>query len=310
VRFVVKNFFLVKRQRFTAESTEDTEKTEAQRKRASCEFVLMMNPYVLTTLLFYVASLALYIWNLREPSRAAGIGATLCLLGALGLHYMALLARSRLIHAVPYDDVYGSLSLFAWLLAATYLVLEAIHRQRSVGPFVLPIVIVVFLLAHASAAQPIKAPPAQGPLFAFHVTLNILAYSAFAISFVLSVIFLLQNRRLRGHRLGSVGWRFPALDVLERMTRSSVLIGCGSLAVGMTAGFIWAHRLQGRYWNGDPKVVITILILAAYVGYTLLAQTPAWRGARASVLCIFNFAFVIFSYSIVNRYLSHFHRYF
>jgi len=50
------------------------------------------------------------------------------------------------------------------------------------------------LLAHASEARPIKAPPAQGPLFAFHVTLNILAYSAFAISFVLSVIFLLQNR--------------------------------------------------------------------------------------------------------------------
>jgi len=27
-------------------------------------------------------------------------------------------------------------------------------------------------------------------------------------------------------------------------------------------------------------------------------------------LCIFNFMFVIFSYSIVNRYLSHFHQYF
>src|SRR4029077_6700346 len=213
----------------------------------------MTSPYVIATLLFYTASLALYIWNLREPSRAAGIGATSCLIVGLVLHYMALLARSRLIHAVPYDDLFGSLSLFAWLLAATYLVLEAIHRRQSVGSFVVPIMLVLFLLAHESEARPIKAPPAQGPLFAFHVTLNILAYSAFAISFVLSVIFLLQNRRLRDHKLGSVGWRFPALDVLERMARSSVLIGCGSLAAGMTAGFIWAHRLQGVYWSGDPK---------------------------------------------------------
>ena len=270
----------------------------------------MTNPYVLATLFFYSASLALYIWNLREPSRVAGIGATASLVGALGLHYLALLARSRAIHAVPYDDLFGSLSLFAWLLAATYLVLEAIHRRRAVGPFVLPIVLVVFVLAHASEAQPIKAPPAQGPLFAFHVTLNILAYSAFAISFVLSVIYLVQNRRLRVHKLGAVGWRFPALDDLERMARSSVLIGCGSLAAGMTAGFIWAHRLQGRYWDGDPKDIITILILALYVGYTLLARTATGRGARASAFCIFNFMFVIFSYSIVNRYLSHFHRYF
>ncbi len=269
-----------------------------------------MNSYVLATLCFYVISLGLYVWNLREPSRAAGLGATACLVGGLVLHYFALLDRSRAIHAVPYDDLFGSLSLFAWLLAATYLVLEAIHRHRTVGPFVLPVVVVVFLLAHAPVARPVNAPPAQGPLFAFHVTLNILAYSAFAISFVLSIIFLVQNRRLRDHSLGAVGWRFPALNVLDRMTRSSVLIGCASLAAGMTAGLIWAHRLQGRYWDGDPKVIITVLILAVYLAYALLARTAAWRGARASMLCILNFMIVIFSYSVVNRYLSHFHRYF
>ncbi len=270
----------------------------------------MTSPYVIATLFFYAASLALYVWNLREPSLPAGIGATSCLVIGLGLHYLALMARSRLIHAVPYDDLFGSLSLFAWLLAATYLCLEAIHRRRAVGPFVLPIVLGVFLLAHLPEARPVKAPPAQGALFAFHVTLNILAYSAFAISFVLSIIFLVQNRRLREHRLGAVGWRFPALDVLERMTRSSVLIGCVSLVAGMSAGFILTYREKGLYWNNDPKVIVTVLILLTYVGYVLLSQTSAGRGARASKLCIINFVIVIFSYIIVGPYLSHFHRYF
>ncbi len=124
------------------------------------------------------------------------------------------------------------LSLFAWLLAATYLCLEAIHRRRAGRPVCVADCTWqrVFLLAHLPEARPVKAPPAQGPLFAFHVTLNILAYSAFALSFVLSIIFLIQNGRLRAHKLGTVGWQFPALDVLERMTRSSVLIGCASLA--------------------------------------------------------------------------------
>jgi len=270
----------------------------------------MMTLFVYAALLLYVVSFSLYIWNLREPSKFAGIGATATLIVALILHYYALLDRSRLIHAVPYDDVYGSLSLFSWLLGATYLVLEAIHRRRSVGAFVLPIVIALFLLGHATRVQEVKAPPAQGPLFAFHVTLNILAYSAFALSFVLSLIFLIQDRRLRERKLGIVGWRFPPLDVLERMTRSSVLIGCASLAVGMTAGFVWAHRLLGSYWDGDPKVIVTVLILVAYIAYTFLARTAAWRGSRASILCTLNFLFVIFSYSIVNKYLSHFHRYF
>ena len=198
-----------------------------------------------------------------------------------------------MIHAVPYDDLFGSLSLFAWLLAATYLGLEAIHRRRTVGPFVLPIVlIVVSACARDRKRTPIKAPPAQGPLFAFHVTLNILAYSAFAISFVLSMIFLVQNRRLRGHKLGIVGWRFPALDVLERMTRSSVLIGCASLAVGMTAGLIWAHRLEGHVlgWRSqsdrhdfDSGGLSGLHAVGADSG---VARARALRRCAYSILCL------------------------
>jgi ABC-type transport system involved in cytochrome c biogenesis permease subunit len=41
-----------------------------------------------------------------------------------------------------------------------------------------------------------------------------------------------------------------------------------------------------------------------------LARNPGWRGARASQLCIFNFAIVIFSFTVVNLFLSHAHRYF
>lgn len=273
----------------------------------------MISPYVLATLVLYAASLTFYVWILRSSAaHRAGLGlaATVCLAGGLVLHYLTLLERSRHIHAVPYDDLYGSLSLFAWLLAATYLGLEFIHRQRSVGAFVLPLVLGVFVLAHAHAPGPLRQAPASGVLFAFHVTLNILAYAAFATSFVMSVIYLIQNRRLRGHNLSASAWRFPALEVLERMSRSSVLVGCISLAAGVTMGLIWAHRLWGRYWDGDPKVIVTLLILGAYVGYEWLARTAAWRGARAAALCVVNFLFVIFSYSIVNLYISRFHRYF
>jgi hypothetical protein len=41
-----------------------------------------------------------------------------------------------------------------------------------------------------------------------------------------------------------------------------------------------------------------------------MARNPGWRGARASQLCIFNFAIVIFSFTVVNLFFSHAHRYF
>ncbi|MGH9816852.1 MAG: cytochrome C assembly family protein [Candidatus Acidiferrales bacterium] len=263
------------------------------------------------TLGLYVISLALYGWLLYSNHRRIGVAATLSLGAALAAHYFALHQRAVEVNAVPYQDLYGSMSLFAWLLAATYLGLEAWHRQRAVGPFVLPFVIGCLLaVTWLEPATVTRTPDARGPLFALHVTLNVLAYAAFAIAFVLSAIYLLQNRLLRDHHLGAMFWRFPALEVLERMSRSSVMVGVAALVVGIAFGAVWSKRLNGSYVTGDAKEIISLLILACYVAYIVLARRTRWRGARAAVLCIVSFGLVVFSYTVVNLYMSGYHRYF
>jgi ABC-type transport system involved in cytochrome c biogenesis permease subunit len=94
------------------------------------------------------------------------------------------------------------------------------------------------------------------------------------------------------------------------MSRSSVYVGLGALAVGVISGLIWEHRLTGAFALGDPKVVVTLLIVAAYVAYLVLSRSTRWRGARAAWICALNFAVVLFSYTIVNLYLTTFHRFF
>jgi ABC-type transport system involved in cytochrome c biogenesis permease subunit len=269
-----------------------------------------MSLLVIATALCYAAALGCYAGFLSTAQRNLGRAASLLVVAGLVLHYLALLERSRWEHNVPYNDLYGSLSLFAWLLAFTYLVLEVIHRDRSVGALVMPVVLIVFVLSvSVTPAAPVRVQ-AQGPLLALHITLNVLGYAAFALSFVLSVMYLIENRLLRHHRFNRIVWRFPALEVLERMSRSSVAIGLVSLVVGVGFGLMWFNRLQGTYWTGDPKEIITLVILAIYAGYLWLGRSSAWRGARASVLCVVNFLVVLFSYSVVNLYLSGFHRFF
>lgn len=262
-------------------------------------------------LLLYGASLLLYLRYLYDPRLWVERGARLSLFGALVFHYFGQMNRAREIEAVPYQDLYGSMSLFAWLLALTYLGLELRHRQPAVGAFVVPFVLLLALgEVFVSAVRPPVPAPAEGTLFALHVTSNILAYSAFAIAFVLSLIYLLQDRMLRDRRPGGTFWRFPALEVLERMSRSSVAVGLAALFVGVTLGFIAAQRIHGTYWSGDAKEIISLVILAAYAAYLWLSGTTAWRGARAAILCVVNFAFVMFSYTIVNLFLTEYHRYF
>jgi len=263
------------------------------------------------SLALYAASFPRYARLLYVPNVWLGRLATLLLAGGIALHYFALLDRSMGTHAVPYDDLYGSMSLFAWLLGVTYLGLEFFHRQRAVGAFVtLLLVVWMAVLGWLAPHQMPAPPPARGPLFDFHITLNIWAYAAFALSFVLSIVYLVQDRVLRSHRPGAAFWRFPALDALDRMSRSSVFVGLGGLVFGVASGLVWEHRLTGMYAWGDPKVIVTLLIVGVYIAYLLLSRTSGWRGARAARICTLNFAIVLFSYTLVNLYLTRFHRFF
>jgi ABC-type transport system involved in cytochrome c biogenesis permease subunit len=265
----------------------------------------------IVALALYLASLSGYVLHLYRDRLWSGRVASGLLVLAIVAHYYALLERARAIHAVPYDDLYGSMSLFAWLLAVTYLGLETYHRQRAVGSLVVPFVILWLAVAMSVAPSSVQhAPQANGALFALHITIGILAYAAFAISFLLSVIYLIQNRVLRRGLPGFAFWRFPALEVLERMSRSSVWVGLVALAIGTTLGFVWEHRLTGHFAVADPKVLATLIVLAAYIIYLAIVRAPAWRGARAALVCVCNFAIVLFSYTVVNLYFTGFHRFF
>src|SRR5271163_4167847 len=162
----------------------------------------MPNQLGYLSLALYVASFICYAWNLSAPNIWVGRLASLLLAGGIFVQYLSLYQRSLALHTVPYDDLYGSMSLFAWLLGITYLGLELFHRQRSVGAFVtLLLVAWMTCLGFISSSAPSVRIPARGPLFAFHVTLNTWAYAAFALSFVLSLIYLVQDRLLRSRRL-------------------------------------------------------------------------------------------------------------
>jgi HemX protein len=262
-----------------------------------------------TTSALYCASLVFYLRRLFAGPTWTGRVATVLLAAGLVTHYLTLLERAHFLHAVPYQDLYGSMSLLSWFLASTYLGLELLHRERAMGAFVLPLVLILLTLELVIMPQAATRSPAHGSIFALHVTSNILAYSAFTLSFVYSLIYLVQDRLLRGRRPAAFVWRLPALEDLERMTRSGVWVGLCALLLGMGFGMAVDQQLTGQALNLDPKVLVSFFILFCYAAYLVIARSPAWRGARASFVCVASYCMVVFSYTVVNLYLSSFHRF-
>jgi ABC-type uncharacterized transport system permease subunit len=270
----------------------------------------MTQIFVTITVLAYLSSMALYLRFLYSGKELTGRLATLMMFLGLVAHYLALLMRAKGTHTVPYHDLQGSMSLFGWLLAVTYLCLEIYHRQRTVGAFVLPLVLAFFFSAYLMPDHPAPPSAVHGVVFALHVTLSILAYAAFALSCVLSLMYLAEERFLRIRKIGEIVWRLPPLELLERMSHTSVLVGLITIFIGTSLGFLAVDRLPGQQTYLDPKYLVTLLVLLLYAAYFQLARTTAWRGARASKLCVFNFVLVVLSFTVVNLYFSQHHRYF
>ena len=253
--------------------------------------------------LAYLAAEALAIAGLFRPK--AGTAAPVALAAGLALQFADLHLRARALGSVPYRTLAGSMSLFGWMLAVAYLMLFFRHRERAIGPFLIPFVI---LFSVAAIAVPFRGstprPETQGPVFALHVTLAILGYAAFTLSFVLSVLYLVQSRQIRRARTGLLFARLPALEAIGRMNRTAVSIGLTSLLVSVTLGAVWARRV----WTSlvDAKIVAAIFTLAVY-GFLLWMDRRGWKGQRVALLSIAGFGLVLFSYTVVNFYLTRAH---
>ena len=259
------------------------------------------------SLLLYLGAEAFSIAHLRREKALFGTLATVLLCLGLLTHFAALEVGGRITHTVPYRGLSTSMSLFAWMVAASYGILALWHREGSTGPFLLPVALL--FLAASLATHPTHPvahdPRLTGALFAFHVTLAILGYAAFTLAFVLAQLYLIQIHQIHRRKLGLLFSRLPALDVISRMHHTSIGIGVVSMTVASTLGLIWAKHNWGTYW--DPKVAVTFLLIAVYLFCLLAGRLFGWSGKRIALLSIGGYFLLLFSYTIVNLFITQEH---
>ena len=265
----------------------------------------------LLALLCYAGATVLYVLWLRQPQVSAGRLATLlAALGAL-FNFGFLYVRSVALKTVPYGDLLGSMALFGLFLAAMSLILEARHHDRSLGPFLMPVALLFLLLSFVLPGGGETRPELRGSIFAFHVTLNMLSYSAFAVACALSLLYLVLGRQLRSRRriLNGPVSRLPSLSYLERAARTSIGVGVVSLATGLTMGFLWAYHVwqeQHPEWLLDAKIWGAVLTFVFYLWVFVRAHRGASPVTTAK-LAVAGFVLVLLSYTAVNLFFSKIH---
>ena len=265
-----------------------------------------------TALTLYALASALYVLNLYRPSAWAGRAATACAVVGAVLNFGALYARALAVGTVPYRDLLGSMKLFGFFLAVLSVVLELRHHDRALGPVLMPAALFFMLLALLEAPggpRPAPNPDLKGAIFALHVTLNMLAYAAFAVSAALSMLYVAAGRALKSHTLSGPATRLPTLSYLERANRTSLGLGIIALGTGLALGFLWAARVwtnEHPHWGLDPKIFFALGTLFFYLFVLVRARRGA-PGVSTARLSIAGFVLVLLSYTAVNMFVSKLH---
>ena len=142
-----------------------------------------------------------------------------------------------------------------------------------------------------------------------HVICSLLSDAAFLIAFVAGVLFLVQERQLKRKTMGALFHRLPSLGRLDDINFAAIGIGFGLLSLGLLCGLLAVRRLFGRWWIGDPKEYLTLLLWAVYLLLWLVRLRATLRGRRVALLSVLGFSMVVFTCLGASWVLSSLHPY-
>jgi cytochrome c-type biogenesis protein CcsB len=259
---------------------------------------------------FYLAASICYVANLVNSRSMAGKLATGILLGGVVVHTASIAIITAVIGRLPFLNLYEYLLMFTWGAALVYAVLEFATKNRSLGSFIVPLVMVfTFLTCRLPSdinhsVMPVLRSAWRVP----HIASAILAYSAFLVACILAIIYLVRERS--GEDKQSFwGTRLPALKVIDQAVYRTIAFGFLMQTVLLIAGAIWAQYAWGRYWGWDPKETWALITWLIYAAYLHTRVTLGWRGRKSAVLAIVGFVAVGFTLFGVSFLLKGLHSY-
>ena len=223
-------------------------------------------------------------------------------------HTAFLVFRYHALGATPIFGLKSALFFFSWCILAVYLVFQIRTKLMVLGSFVAPFS--AFLMIISSAMPWIDGdvkPIFKSIWLTIHVGTVFIGNGLFAISFLASVMYLIQEGQIKNKRFGSFFRRLPSLATIDNISHYSLISGFPFLSAGMISGSIYAQYALGTYWQWDPKEVWSLITWLFYAALLHERIVAGWQGRRAAVMSIVCFSILFFTFVGVSMWLGGYH---
>jgi HemX protein len=245
---------------------------------------------------FYLGAAVAYVVHFAKPRFRWLAGAGQAALGAAFLvHAAAIGFGCREFGGTEFFSLRGGFIVLSWLAGGALLVLNRMYRIPTLGAFVVPLILVVLLpalfLGHSGRMEAI--PDAiRRPALPVHIISAFLGIALFALAAGVAVMYLLQEREVKGKRFGALFSRLPSLDSLDKLNQRLVRAGFVVFTAALVTGTIIARNVWKSAWSWDPQQVSSLLVWLLY-GVMVQLRHTGWHGRRYALLTLVGFALVI-----------------
>lgn len=260
-------------------------------------------------LLLYGLSIIGYFIDFVQTNRKANRTAFWLLSMVWVLQTFFLLTQILVQDNLPVMTVYDGLYFYTWILVTFSLLINRLFRVDFLVFFTNVVgflVMLIHLLTRAQSNLQDQGVNLVNEMLVVHISLAILSYGFFTLSFIFSIMYLLQYRLLKQKKWSAKLFRLGDLTKLDHFSYIAVILGVPLLLIAIILGVTWGYVSPDIFYWYDSKTLGSFLVLLVYVVYLFLRVV---RGYQGRVISIFNsaaFLFLLINFFLFGS-LSNFH---
>lgn len=222
--------------------------------------------------------------------------------------FLYLLLKAIALGYFPITNLHIALVFFQFLIIVLFFVLYYNFRIMVLGIFLSPLsLLLIIISAFANRETSEVIPILQSFWLPIHVMSAFIGNALFALSFVISIVFVIENFRLKKKKFDSFGKYLPSLTMLDNINYFCIVYGFPFMTLGIITGAIWAQYAIGSYWNNDPKEIWSLITWFLYAALLHLRLITGWKGKKVAIFSIFAFTILIFSFVGVTYFFKGYH---
>lgn len=208
----------------------------------------------------------------------------------------------------PILTLFEGIYFYGWLLTSLSIALHCIAKV-DIPVVIMNIIGFIFVtinLFSSNGNSNVLSDMIVSEMLMIHISLAILSYAMFTLTFVFSMLYLILYRLLKDKKFSGIWSRLPSLGQTSNWMNNSILVGVPLLFISLILGLEWAWLTIDKVSLLDFKIISSFVLTVIYLTLFLLHRNGKLVGTTFAWVNIYVYLAVVINFFLGNS-LSNFH---